>query len=87
MIILCIKSLLQICIQARWYDIPTIFNYISSTIQIIWEIQVDQQVTAPRLTDDPGAVQGVDMIHTVHDLVGTNAVRISVSFDVYSPYG
>ena len=39
-------------------------------------IDVDQQVIAPSLADDLGAVQSVDVVGSVHDLVGTNAVGV-----------
>ena len=43
-------------------------------------VQVDQEVTVPFLADDLGAVQGVDMIHAVHDLVGADAVGVVLEF-------
>jgi len=44
-------------------------------------IQVDQQGVVPRLADDLGAVQSVDMIGSVDDLVGANAVGVVGKFD------
>lgn len=39
-------------------------------------VQVDEQVIAPRLADDLGAVQSVDVVSPVHDLVGTDTVGV-----------
>ena len=39
-------------------------------------VQVDQQVIAPCLADDLCAVQSVDVVSPVHDLVGADAVGV-----------
>ena len=43
-------------------------------------IQVDNQVISPRLADDPGAVQSVDVVSPVHDLVGADTVGVVLEF-------
>jgi hypothetical protein len=44
-------------------------------------VQVDEQVIAPRLADDLGAVQSVDVVSPVHDLVGADAVGVIPELD------
>ena len=39
-------------------------------------IEIDQQVITPRFADDLCAVQGVNVVSPVHDLVGTDAVGV-----------
>ena len=39
-------------------------------------VQVDQQVTAPRLTDDLGAVQGKNEVCSVDDLIGADPIGV-----------
>ena len=39
-------------------------------------VQVDQEVVIPSLADDLGAVQGVNVVGSVHDLVGTDTVGV-----------
>ena len=39
-------------------------------------VEVDQKIVAPSLADDLGAVQSVDVVGPVHDLVGADAVGV-----------
>ena len=39
-------------------------------------IEIDQKIIAPRLADDLRAVQGVNVVDTVYDLVRANAVGV-----------
>ena len=39
-------------------------------------VQVDQEFVAPGLADDPGAVQGIDMLNVVDFLAGTDSVGV-----------
>ena len=76
--------------QALFGNFQNIFStekgtgYFSDAVKIVsptdgrsaFVIQVDNQVISPRLADDLSAVQSVDMIHAVHDLVGTDTVGV-----------
>ena len=59
-------------------------GYFSDAVKIVsptdgrsaFVIEVDQQEIAPRLADDLSAVQSVDVVGSVHDLVGADAIGV-----------
>ena len=46
-----------------------------------FDVQVDQQEIAPRLADDLCTVQGINVVGTVYDLVGADAVGVIPELD------